>query len=764
MRFLTGGATSAIATRTGLEPIVFVVIFWGGGTYWFASKAGTGARPTIISLGDCVNEKRAAHKGSTGAASVTFDDSDGFLKSVIDTILTEKAAAQVLLGFEGYSSHDLILLLNGKVVGPVSYSEGERTLTLTVEPQVESQEAGFSPSDEFPDLAPEAIGVPWPMLFGTVEHSPCPIVRKHVEGFLKAPIRLNSSIYKVSSDGQSITISEDCTVSTFLGDDSADSTIYIRGGNDFHQGSEIKIIVDGVVFKGRFDGETFTVTGANLPRYENVTFASRSGLSFDDNYHARVPAKTYLSGMYIYMGKSSNYVSKQEGDVVELRHISLNPTTHDPLPLGPSQTIDKAYVIMKNGAVGATASLLEDLIDSIQSGYKETSKARIGALKYFFDQMQGQSDIFWQAPADTSVRLFDKADPDIYIVSCVQCASVDAVYGHKSVTYADGTTRKVLAPIPTDYYDVQLSSNYPVNGVNVTGLIFNTPLKDFEDEGWDDKVFASATSTIGPNVADIIEFILNTYVPDLNTIGFNQAGGHTDDANFAYRQRRNALDLASDIAWQAKCALRTDSNTAELIYLAIQPGTVLNLGEGNTELGSLKLSFTPTTQIKTKLVARWSETDKDKTQPGPYNELRAQRLINTIYSIIESDSSSRRMDEHVEVYRENIDVFGLLEDQVDIFIFNNADSIDSTLQFWGHRYANSWRTVELVTFLNGAALQSFDNVLLNYASPELWNLVNVQGEVESTSLNFKEKTVSLKLWLPIIAGQISAVPSKVWPG
>lgn len=763
MRPASDAVWTSLQTQTASEPIIILGIHWLGQNYWFASKAVNGARPTLVSVGPCVNQKQHDSRCNTSSMAVTLDDNDGTLKGIIDVIIAEKAPCSVYLGFEGLTFEQSLLILNGKILGPVQWSEGDRMLTMTLESQIDAPDAGFAPTDEFTDLSPEAIGVPWPMVFGKVAHSPCIKIRRQKEGFLKTPVRISSQIYRTRPDGQGFILDDNIKTFSYFGDTETQDKIYIRGGDEFEQGKEIKIIIDRVIFKGKFAGEVFSVTQANCPLVENVTFENYTGTVLE----AKVPVGTpNLAGCYIYLKSSSGvwagFVVHHEGQLLTFKDYFVNPQTKQQETIKSPRILEAAFPIAKNGLIGIAAATLHHLMLSIAFGALNIGgKDRYGVLRDMVDLCRTNKNDFWQAPADTSVRLFGD-DPDIYIASCVELASIDAVYGHKSVTFADGKSHKMLAPIPKSYYTKQLRSSYPVNGAYTSGLIFAQPLSSYEREGWSDNVYVTATSTVGPNVADVITYIIETYVPSLNPVDrtFANVRNKTDPVNFVLTQRKNALDLAAEIAWQTRCAIRVDSRNVELLFLDESPTSRLSLIESNTLRDSISLTFTETSRIKTKLVSKWATTNRDKLPPVDLNNLKDIKLVEIIKSLVDSDNPKKN-DTRVSVYRENIDRYGEIAQEAEIYVFNEEQYILKTLNFWGHRFANSWRLVELTTFMNGSRLQAFDGVTLAYSNAAIANLNAMPAVVESSAIDFQNRQVKLRLWLPSLAGRIS-IDSRAW--
>jgi hypothetical protein len=290
----------------------------------------------------------------------------------------------------------------------------------------------------------------------------------------------------------------------------------------------------------------------------------------------------------------------------------------------------------------------------------------------------------------------------------------------------------------------------------VTGLLFPLPLKDFKEERWDDTVYATATSTVGPNTADILRYIIKIYAPELviNARSFDQVHDDIDGvpSNFAVFDRRNAIQLAQEIAWQARCALLLDGAEVTLIFLDQPRSTDYILTEETTfaETG-VELGNTPATDIRTKLVCRWQDTYRNVTIKNNAGEVQDNSLINRVRDIVSEDNDALKESQHVYVYRENISEFGERTEERDIFIYNEEQYVAMTANYWGHIMANSWRTVKLSTFLCGANLQPFDRATMSFTTHELAGYTLLSGDTVRVGLNWPNKLVELEVRLDATA-------------
>jgi len=285
-------------------------------------------------------------------------------------------------------------------------------------------------------------------------------------------------------------------------------------------------------------------------------------------------------------------------------------------------------------------------------------------------------------------------------------------------------------------------------------------LSDYDTltEKWEDVVYVSCRSSIGPNTSDIISYILYTYTNyKINNSSFNTVASQLPyRSDFGIYERKDALQICQEIAWQARCALIVDSETIELRYLALQPDSLFIFTTDNIQFKSFEESLTDNVEVTTRLIGTWRES-MEWTEPPT-------RLLNQddgakIRDIIRAMKETERREvpaTNVYVYEENMDIYGVNVLQKDIFIYNFEEAVAATITFWGHILANVWKIAKFKTFLSALPLQTWDAVTLNVG-------VLGKGIVEEIRYDTKEKDVYVSLWMPIREGKLT-VDTTVWNG
>jgi hypothetical protein len=776
-REIPAQASGNMKNKMGLEmSLVLGTVF---GT--FSTKETPGAKGVVLNIGDCSLEEKGDSLGSSGRVSVSLADTDGLLKLDLDVLKLEGSEAIIWQRFEGAEDAQIILM-RGSIRGPIQWEEGNRIFSFAVESDIWEDQIGFSPTeDDFPDLNPDVYGTPWPLLFGTVYHVPAVHVKKRAAGTLHTDLKLWADpVYRLSSDKQTIFLDIDVHVKTVFNSAEEFNTIYVKGGKNFTQNIPISIIIDGVVFKGTMVDEKFSVTQANAPKYEDLVIDSRVTTDPDFKNSSVLWLKKLANGSYpnilnhhCYFKTAANlvwynYCTKQSGGKCWFRNRFISPVNNDSqiifgdptkskgkeLLMATGKIIGKVYQISQNGFIKDVEALIAQTRENVKGRAIVPNKSPWGLVIATLNRIKDSSGGFWRASSDTEVREYN-TDPDIYVFSGIECSQILGVYGKQNVQYQDGKQKKVFKPIPKSFYTEQLESNYKVNKSFASALLFPQALKDFKtpegSEEWGDQIYVSAISTIGPNTVDIIEWLLTTYT-DLNigkTFKIVKANLTDFPSNFAVFDRQDVLRLCEDIAWQARCALLTDSGTAELVFLAKKPTSDFEFNLTNTEFRSLKLYTTDSSNVKTKFIGVWTPNYEDTNVPNKTVESKTKILRDIVRGINEADDHRTRTATQFQLYSENVDKYGEKTEEYRFTIYDNPHSVDLGLSFWGHRFANSWKIIELNGFHDSLHLTVFDGVNLN-----LPGIPAVRGVIKSASFNPKEKTVSYVIWLPVLAGRI----------
>lgn len=473
-------------------------------------------------------------------------------------------------------------------------------------------------------------------------------------------------------DGRAQQVAEPPT-SRLVADTDQDATTFVVEEADelFPQDTQITLQVGDEWITGSFSGEDFTVTTRQVDR---VTGSGLSGTGAEIN----LPIGVRAVGTYIEIKRSIDpasdslmvgYCHEQEGQVARI----FNGNS--------SFTISATYSYQIN--------------------------------RYPFTPAQGAR---WTHKGGTTVTQMDV--PAIYVASEVPLSNVIRVRAWRQVTNDDtGYSRRELVTVDPAHYTVTLAdSSYR----GTTTITFSLPL-GARGAGWEDVIYVSAASSVGSNTADIIEWLVeNRSDLDVDTASFATVRAQIDKypMNFTRHVSGDVLDLAADIAWQARCGVTWNGSAVVLRYLSAEPSsTDLELNNTTLAEGEIIQSATPITDLTTIFVAEWQRDGKDEGDP---------RTLT---------------------YRNNVDLYGRRRKVFDFWAYQKRSLVKKSAAFWAARYSRSWR--RMTVGLWGFEALGIDP--LDYAN---WNLSDFYATVAALVLaaTVRERDTKLHAELPIEAG------------
>jgi hypothetical protein len=176
MRSISANGLATLAQRLGNEPIMIVEVDWRDGVQpkQYADRTitpdGTVIPGAIIQIGnldDAIDV--TTWNNSSKQIEVTLDDTDGSIKDLFDSYDITKRTVRLYQWFTGLAWSDRFVTFVGLINSPVSWSERDRTVKITVLSQIEDLECGFSAEEgNFPYIPADLVGKAWPQVFGLV--------------------------------------------------------------------------------------------------------------------------------------------------------------------------------------------------------------------------------------------------------------------------------------------------------------------------------------------------------------------------------------------------------------------------------------------------------------------------------------------------------------------------------------------------------------------------------------------------------------------
>lgn len=698
MRTLSANVTTQFAT----EPIIVLKIEWDASNvvYYGEKTIDWGLESvigSILSISNLVNISKESNYGDVSSINVVLNDTDGSLKTISDSFILEGTICTVYQCYATADPTDIDesnILMKGKLSGDIIWNEGERTLSFSVESALLDGEIGFAPSeDDIPGIAKDAIGIMWPLCFGKPLRVPAVRLRKITYGTLQTEVEYSST------------------------------EAYIEGGIDFPQDtSDIVIYFGRIKCTGSFDGNTFTFTSLNDDYYGVIDCIAR--VAGDYEYDPTVlwidDDTKDLVGKYVLVNKDANdyvnYCVKQVGArchfATPFRLINTVPTI----------LVDETYDVEEVAGAPRTSwsqSYYEPMI------YVTDIDGVVIEISSYFETKRDD----WLKSIGDIVKYISIYD-ETYIINGIASTDVLEVLAYRQVPIDEDCENKerLLVPVPSSWYTLTL--NDTIEGETCTTITFDEGLDDpngkykaYEFEGG---LYVSVVSTVGQNVADIIQYLIETYTDyAIDAASFLVVHDLVPDypCNFALFDKKSAIEICNEIAWQARCAMYLRNGIVFLKYLSVTPASDLTLNTGNIIMKSISLGFTTIEDLVTYFQANWK-----------------------------LDYSGREENDRKYIYKDqdSIDRFGEKRQEYDFFIYNIASLVKISSDFWGYRYGHVWRKLTCKCILAALKLEVFDTITFDVASILTNDLL---GDVQSASLEIPE--VKLVCQLNCQAGSLT---------
>lgn len=671
MRTATANMIARLNTREGTAPLLVVKITWPSTGAVFYSEI-----PLTFGLVTCVDaiktfstlqgEVTVNNVGTYSGASITLlDDNDQTLKEVFDTNQAEGAAVEVYHWYSDLDASDAMLLLKGVVKSDIKYSDGERVLAFNIENVKEGVLLGYALEDEEDitsrDVSEEMVDQPWPLVFGTVLKSKALHLKKTLETTLSQTLDQDDNIY------------------------------YFDAGYKFPQGEEITVEIEGIGFKGTLNGNAFTVTEKVVPIYEDLEIDSRPGGDpyVDSEFVFWLNEVADLKYKFVYLTHNIspyetmvNFCINQDSDTCFFRQPwTLN---NNFILVDEDWTVTEVAMLPKSSwdsIWNYTINPSFDAPDLVTQYNLNRSNGGIVTYKALYA-------IHWKIEAGARVVLKSTETDAVYIANLIESDSVFEVFAYRTLNGL-----RIFAPVPSSYFTVKLAdtdllsgaSNLPTSGNTVTTITFSTPLNKYFRENWEDDIYVSLKSTVDDNTADIIQWIVETYLTylvDVTSFLAVHDSVQYCPMGFTINELKDAWAVCEELAWQARCAIWMNIGKVYLKYLSAVPSEFAKIfSNTDIELKTTGLSNVAAEDILTLIETTFKENYK------PLEEWEEERLL-----------TYRNPDTN---YAEN-------EETWDLYAFNIESLARLSLNFWGYRAIKQWRQVDFNSFLTNLRLEVFD--------------------------------------------------------
>ena len=302
--------------------------------------------------------------------------------------------------------------------------------------------------------------------------------------------------------------------------------------------------------------------------------------------------------------------------------------------------------------------------------------------------------------------------------------------------------QRVLNVVPPSWYTVETVQYGSITAVQIVlqqrlSLMVYQDLNSNWITGWSDQLYVTFQSSVGPNIVDILEYLIENYT-DLtwDATSFNHCRTMLAPfpANFPLLERKNVLQVLKDIAFQCRCAIWIENEVVYLTYLPEEPTPVdtITVSDIDSEHG-MEIASTDTENLVTKMNVKWRMGYAP--EPGEQQE----QLI---------------------VLRHNVSRYGLWEKDYDWWIFNQPDIILKMATFWLIRYSMIWKRIRFRAFLNKLNLETFDCVTFDVPGAVASAAVPVL--VQKAAYNSAENCIDFECECPVNAGAMVQFPY-YWP-
>lgn len=717
MRSVTGLMQTKLDQALGTDPIYVLLIEWTGGDAWYATRdisipSGQQCEGRILDVGQISHSIQQDGFASVGSASISLDDSDGLLAKKLETSQAAGIEATLYQFFDGLSAGDLMILMHGRIASPVEWSEGEVVLKIDLETRIRDKLIGFAPISGQVQ-SEDAVGQPWPLCFGSPLHVPCVRITKPIEDVLALPFQVG-----------------------------VDKTFTVVDASFFPAGL-LTLDIDGLLFKGTFNGNVFTIAQSNYPRYQNLALAARLASDADVNESWCAWLSSYADLFESYCLIKDEF--KNAVIVQVVRQVGLKLWFGIPLfkSSGAKHLLDASSKIIEIARLPRTEWNLT---------YAVGTTYDLSIAKVPLPLLPDLKPIY-----AAGTRIKERHEKTVFVANLSPTSSIRAVYAHRSVQVSkdfvkgipgpgtqpngfnieqsDGQVSRFVA-VPTKYYTVNLSAT--AASKTVATITLPVALDDLNGQGWSDQIYATVTSSIGPNASDIIKWLLEQYSTlsiDAASFAAVQAKVTKYPMHFAYLEQKDVLQACAELAWQARCALLISGGVAKLRFLGTKPSPsddvigdpVTGGAEAKVQDKSLHIVEPNLEEITTRFIARWSPY---MTKPRKMHRWEEEQVIET-----------------------NLDLFGKHERSFDFYAYNLKSLVLKAASFWASRMGRLWRRARFGVFLHGLRWEIHDSIELKFASGYVdeWKWQSSPILVEHHRTEGRGR-VSVECWLPVESG------------
>lgn len=682
MRSISQAALQRLATNRGTEPILVVGIQWTeDGIYkLYADREiedQPGIKPAILELGELDSVLAISLNESNDSMNLVLDDEDGEIKAIIDNNDIHKRDIIVYQWFASMPWEDKFPIFYGKINSPITWRESDRAISFSAVSQLEDREVGFSLEEgDFTGDLDDLIGKPWPECFGTSVHT---------------------KALKIDSKHSG-------------------STAEAFGLADFTIPHRIQAILG--IYNYLVQLQLFWAIAAGYLKFIGATQAAET---------AQQKQQQFIQQQIQYL-QQRDELSATYQEQLDTEKSSIRIIGGEDFPEG-QLTLNINGALLTGNFVGDIFYISSAVHPEEKNFFPDGPKQYPSAETYGVTQATGDGFVVFTGNinGDQAGPFFAQAGATVTIESNEPLRYIVSITPGTVLKVAAFTTieggERILLDVPTSLYNVTRQS---FGSVSATIVEVTDALSKQTPQPWEDTIYVTFQSSIGPNPVEIMEYMIDRYT-DFATdrTSFNSVRSKVANypMHFVFPGRKNIFTALQELAFQARCAIFLRNGEFVLKYLPLRPDSVHTFTESNVDVLSMELGFTDTEDLVTVLNGTWRQHG---AQEDTYN-------CNMRYNV-------KKYGKHVLDF--------------DFYAYNNIQVVVKVMTYWLIRRGNTWKKLRFQASLDALNAETFDGVTLNFASNYHANSSTL-GIVEAADYNSENNTIDFDVWTGVRAGEMS---------
>lgn len=702
-------------------------------------------RGKILNFGTLEDVTRLDGSGSASTLSFTLDDSDGAIKSIMDSVDITYNPVTIYQYFDGLSLDDMIPLFHGVLASPMEWSEGTRSVSLTAITRQSNFMVGFSLDESnVPVYHQSLLNVAWPMIFGSPWYTPTIALQEIPIGYITNAFvvpdpSLQAEINQLRKEMNDI-------MNETSGIEPDQSGVLDSFGNTYSTFEDLEEFLPQ--YYQWADQQTNRINAikvriADLQDQYNQQYAkylTRNGVIGGYRFPQHTPLICKINERTFkitFLGEQGYTPSNPE----EVCPISLQLWESPYLFTPPANMTIDQYQSWLNYSARIQGLATQTGVGPSYSYLYAVATTDVPITRLGADFVEEGSQ----------VELLDNMPGGYWHVASITPGELQGVYAYRTV---NGYRR--LAQVPTKYYSVQTFAmgpllvtyvvlNRPLSTVSYYDNLVTTPFdlvllsiqQQENQQGvsrltnkieWEDDLYVNFVSAIGPNAVDVMKWLIagyTNYTFDATSFDSVRVAVDAFPVAFCLNSRPVVDQVLQDIAYQSRCALWLKNGVYFLKYLPGSANPTSTITEDDIDFGSLKVSTSSTDQIITKYVAHW--------KPDYVHEQSDIMIQNNVWK------------------------YGIIEESHDFYIYNNFNLVQKAATFWMLRRSYTWKMVTLKTHLTQLGVETLDDVILqsSYVTSDSDGVI---CQVESCQYNSDDNTIDMVLWTGIRFGESTPFP------